>query len=283
MENLPEQNDFYIQTLDGLSFRLKEPFDFSFMERYGTAFRVFDDQDSGNICFGTEKEGKRYFVKFAGAPTARGTVTKQEAVGNLEKALPVYRALRHKNLIRFVGDEAVGGGHAMLFEWTDGISMGRMYPQSKKRFMALPLSERRQVFGDLLDFFIYLHDTGYVAVDFYDGSVMYDIQRKQTVICDIDFFEKKPYVNEMGRLWGSERFMSPEELQKGAGIDEKTNIHTLGVMAFALFADYDRDEKAWPLTREAYAVAVQATQADRGLRQRSFREMKMQWEAALKK
>lgn len=28
--------------------------------------KVFDDQDSGNICFGTEKDGQRYFIKFAG-------------------------------------------------------------------------------------------------------------------------------------------------------------------------------------------------------------------------
>lgn len=283
MQNIPQKDGFLIQSLNGVSFRLREPFDFSFMERYGTVFRVFDDQDSGNICFGTEKDGRRYFVKFAGAPTARGGVTKREAIENLQEALPVYRTLRHKNLIRFAGDEAVGGGYAMLFDWTDGISMGRMYPQSKKRFMKLPLSVRQQVFCDLLDFFIYLHDTGYVAVDFYDGSVMYDPKRKQTVVCDIDFFGTKPYVNEMGRLWGSARFMAPEEYQKGAEIDEITNIHTLGVMAFALFADYERDEKAWPLSREAYAAAVQATQADRGLRQRSFREMKMQWEAALKR
>lgn len=42
---------------------------FSFMKEYGTAFKVYDDQDSGNICFGTEKDGQRYFIKFAGAPT----------------------------------------------------------------------------------------------------------------------------------------------------------------------------------------------------------------------
>ena len=34
-------------------------------------FKVYDDQDSGNICFGTEKDGQRYFIKFAGAPTER--------------------------------------------------------------------------------------------------------------------------------------------------------------------------------------------------------------------
>ena len=63
-----------IQQINGVSFKMKEPFDFSFLHEYGRVLKVFDDQDSGNICFGTEKEGRRYFVKFAGAPTARGSL-----------------------------------------------------------------------------------------------------------------------------------------------------------------------------------------------------------------
>ena len=40
------------QTLDGIRFSMGKAFDFSFLRRYGTVFKVFDDQDSGNICFG---------------------------------------------------------------------------------------------------------------------------------------------------------------------------------------------------------------------------------------
>ena len=43
-----------IQQIDGISFKMKENFDFSFLQEYGKVFKVFDDQDSGNICFGTE-------------------------------------------------------------------------------------------------------------------------------------------------------------------------------------------------------------------------------------
>ena len=48
------------QQLDGIPFRLKEPFDFGFVSRWGRIFQVFDDQDSGNICFGTEQNGERF-------------------------------------------------------------------------------------------------------------------------------------------------------------------------------------------------------------------------------
>ena len=49
---------YYLQYIDGIPFKLKSTFDFSFMKEYGTVFKVYDDQDSGNICFGTEKDEK---------------------------------------------------------------------------------------------------------------------------------------------------------------------------------------------------------------------------------
>ncbi|MFP4660952.1 MAG: hypothetical protein ACLFPF_02075 [Halanaerobiales bacterium] len=41
-------------SIDGIEFRLKEEHDFSWLSRYGIVFSVFDEQDSGNICFGVE-------------------------------------------------------------------------------------------------------------------------------------------------------------------------------------------------------------------------------------
>ena len=76
----------------------------------------------------------------------------------------------------------------------------------------------------------------HLAIDFYDGSVIYDFESKKTTICDVDLFRKKPFINDMGRLWGSSRFMSPEEFKLGAEIDEITNVYTAGAVAFALFS-----------------------------------------------
>lgn len=37
------------QEIDNIKFKMNEPFDFEFLHKYGTVFKVFDDQDSGNI------------------------------------------------------------------------------------------------------------------------------------------------------------------------------------------------------------------------------------------
>lgn len=216
-----------VQSLDDIEFRMGEPFDFGFLSKYGRVFRVFDDQDSGNICFGTERDEERYFVKFAGARTARCPGEPAEAVERLKASMPVYRDLCHPNLIRLIEAGDMGGGFGMVFRWAQGDCMGRMYPESHARFMALPLSDRLEVFHVVLDFLAYVHSRGYLAVDFYDGSIMYDLENGKMMICDIDFFRKQTCFNDMGRMWGSSLFQSPEVFQPGAIIDEITNVYTL--------------------------------------------------------
>lgn len=274
--------DVFVQETDGVFYRLKAPFDFGFLRAYGRVFKVYDDQDSGNICFGLEKDGARYFLKFAGAPSVRSAVTPAEAVRNLKAAAPLYKALRHENLIELLEDGPMGGGWGLLFRWTDGISMGRMYPAQHKRFMALPQAERLQIFEDILRFHIHAAEKGYAAVDFYDGAVLYDAESRRTLLCDIDCYCKAPFVNEMGRMWGSLKFMSPEELTRGAVIDEMSNVYAMGAMAFALFGGYSRARADWQLGEAAYRAAEKAVRDARGERYPSIRAFGASWAEALR-
>ena len=270
----------YVQETDGVPYRLKKPFDFGFLKKYGTVFKVYDDQDSGNICFGVRDGEKKYFVKFAGAPTYRSEITAKEAVENLKRPMHLYTELAHENLIRLIEAGEMGGGYAAVFEWTDAISMGRMYPLQHKAFMELPVKTRLQIFEDVLRFHIFAAEKGYAAVDLYDSTLMYDREQGRTFLCDIDFYRKAPFVNEMGRMWGSSLFMSPEEFERGAVISETTNVYTLGAMAFALFANYRREAEAWTLTPELFAVAQKATRNERDERYGTLTELLEAWTAA---
>lgn len=266
-----------IQKIDAIKFKMKEEFDFSFLSEYGKVFKVFDDQDSGNICFGTEKDGQKYFIKFAGAKTAEYDGEPCDAVSRLKATVPIYENLRHKNLIEYMDSKDIGNGFAMIFKWADGECMGRMYPESHRRFMSLSNDTKLKVFDDILDFMRYIAKQNFVAIDFYDGSIMYDFANQKTIICDIDFFRKSPSVNDMGRMWGSSIFMSPEEFEKGAVLDEITNVYTLGAMAFALFDNYKRDLGNWQLSKDLYNVAVKATSDDRNNRYQSVEELIDEW------
>lgn len=260
--------------------KLKAPFDLSFLGKYGKVFKVFDGQDSGNLCFGVEQSGKRYFVKFAGARTDYYTGTIESAVERLKGAVPVYQDLAHPTLIKFVKAEEIGGGFAAVFEWADAECMGKQYPLSRNKFKQMPLDVRVQVLEDIMKFHAYVAGCGYVAIDFYDGSIMYDFTEKKTLICDIDFYAKSPYVNRMGKMWGSSRFMSPEESKTGAEIDEITNVYAMGATAFALLSDSNRSPEKWPLSRKLYDVVKRAVSDERAERQQSIRQLIEEWEAA---
>lgn len=272
---------YYLQYIDGVPFKLKSAFDFSFLSEYGTVFKVYDDQDSGNICFGTEKGGQRYFIKFAGASTEQYNGNPADAIDRLKATLPVYSELQHENLIELVEAKDIGGGFAMVFKWVDGDCMGRMYPAAHRRFMQLPIDARLTVFRDILSFLEYIVSQSYVAIDFYDGSIIYDFENAKTTICDIDLFRKQPCTNDMGRMWGSSRFQAPEEFQLGAVIDEITNVYTVGATAFALFGGYNRTRDKWQLSDKLFEVASKAVSDNRSQRQQSIRQLREEWEAAL--
>lgn len=270
-----------IQYVDSIPYKLKTRFDFSFLSKYGKVFKVFDDQDSGNICFGLENDCKRHFVKFAGAPTERACVSADEAIRNLKRTISIYKDLMHPNLIRFISSEDIGGGFAMVFEWVDAESMHMMYPLSRKKFMQMTITTKLQVFDDILAFFTHVVQQGYVAIDFYDGSIMYDFHTGRTIVCDIDLFEKSPYTNNMGRMWGSSRFMSSEEFTLGTTIDEITNVYTLGATAFALFGDErDRCIEKWNLSKEHFSVAKKAVSDERCNRQQTIKQLIDEWRTA---
>ena len=116
--------DLCIQQIDGISYRLSEPYDLSFIGKYGKVFKVFDEQGSGNISFGAENGGKKYFIKFAGAPKPNyisnrdsGAVDTVSAIKLLKAAVPLYIELAHPALIKFISAEEIGGGYAAVFEW----------------------------------------------------------------------------------------------------------------------------------------------------------------------
>ena len=213
------------QFLDGVPCTVKEAFDFSFLRQWGRVFRAFDQQDSGNLCFGLEKDGRRYFLKFAGARPICFDGEPGEAVRLLKKSAQVYRDLAHPILLPMLWDGPAAGGYALLFPWTDALCMGKQYP-TRNDFLAMPLKQKLSVFQAALDFHRYVAEKGYVSVDFYDGCVLYETETGRPLLCDVDAYHQAPFCNPIGRMWGSTRFMAPEEYCKGAPIDEATMVYT---------------------------------------------------------
>ena len=55
-------------------------------------------------------------------------------------------------------------------------------PAAHRRFMQLPVNDRLAVFSDILSFLECVVSRNYVAIDFYDGSIMYDFANGKTAV-----------------------------------------------------------------------------------------------------
>jgi serine/threonine-protein kinase len=207
----------------------------------------------------------------------------------LKRAMPLYEILKHPYLIELIKHFELDDLYVVVFKWADGDCLFDHWNFEKYsnnpdiippylKFKQLPIDKKLKMLDVVFSFFEVVAKEKYIAIDFYDGSIMFDFSNDTTTICDIDFFEKTSYINTMGRMWGSSRFMSPEENQKGANIDEITNVFTLGAMMFYVLGDArDHSFEKWQADKELFDMALKATNPDRYARHQSIRDFLLDW------
>ncbi len=297
-----------VNKLDSVTFRLRGQHDFSWLKKYGTVFWAVDETGSGCIGIGMENAGGKYFCKIAGVDTIEAELSPEGSVALLKKAVPLYRALRHPNLVKIVEEYDHGPFYVVVFEWAEGECLFDHWnfekyqadpsiQSPKERFLLLPAAKKLDAVNVLFSFLQNTHEKGYTAVDFYDGSLLYDFSTGHITICDIDLFRESPVINDKGAEWfGTKRLKAPEEYRMGDGIDERTNIFTLGALIFDFFGSFSEEEiqqryagnqflpcaySHWQLNRESYQVAVKAVCPDKNGRYQTFRAFFAEWEQAV--
>ena len=294
--------------LGNVEFQLKKCHDFSWLNSLGKVFCVFSQNDSGNISFGIDDGKERYFVKVAGIETVESVRTPEEAINSLKEAMPIYEDIKHPNLIELVKHYPLNNIYIAIFKWVDGDCLFDYWNFEKyhgnpqivspaKRFKQLPIEKKIKSVEVLFSFLSTVSRSNYVAVDFYDGSIIYDFSTDTTTICDIDFFRKRPTVNDMGEdFFGTKRLKAPEEYINGAVIDEATNVYTLGALIFSFFGNFTDAEiklrykenafapctfENWELSKSCYDVVFKAVSLDRAARYASIDEFFIAWNNAL--
>lgn len=101
-----------------------------------------------------------------------------------------------------------------------------------QRLAHLPPHRLLAVFDELIDLHRFLAREGLIAGDLYDGCLILDFATGRLTVIDLDSYHRGPIVNTMGRMFGSARFMAPEEFELGATIDQRTTVYTLARLAW---------------------------------------------------
>jgi len=254
----------------------------SYLSSVGSIFAVFDQQDSGCISYGVQVGDQKWFVKYAES---------SEAIGFMRNAEAIHREVAHPQVMKVMNSFTTEQGFALVYEWVDGEVLGspafpgregRSRPESPYfRFRQLPLDKVIAVLNTVYDVHAYLERKGYVAVDFYDGSMIYDFERDELHLCDFDCYSKGSFELDMDRLYGSSRFMAPEEFVRGSRIDHLTNVYTMGAAAFVFLAEEgSREPQDWQASEALYHVARKAASTERTERYNSVHAFYRAWLAA---
>ncbi|MEZ4708120.1 MAG: hypothetical protein R3A44_12995 [Caldilineaceae bacterium] len=260
-----------------------------FLESFGEIFAVFDarTQDSGNISYGVQVGAVRYFVKTAGAPDdPQPFLAYLERVALLRNAVQLAQSVQYSLLPHLHNVIESPRGPLLVYDWVEGELLHasraqRADPQSAyQRFRRLPVEEILPA----LDFIFELHDEltakNWIAVDFYDGSLIYDFAQRRLSVVDLDNYHRGPFVNAMGRMFGSSRFMAPEEFELGAQIDQWTNVFTMGRTAAEFLGDGTLDRQPFRGDDALHAVMLRACCARPADRFQSMAEFYKAWCAA---
>ncbi len=263
----------------GRTVLLKAEHDFSFLEDFGHIFAVYDSLISGNICFGAQKNGKYYFLKYAGANTLNYIGSAERAVQRLKTAAPLYETLRHKALANLLFTKEYPDGFMMAFDYVYSFPIGPL-PVYKSQLRSLPVKTRLYMLDAMFDFFVLASRNDYIAANLSDSKFLFDIKNSALILSSINGFVKMPYHNA-GRLQGSSVYLAPESY-KIALLDERVTVYAMGALAMQLLGDIStKSLEDWQSDKSLYCIAMQALSENRTLRQESAYSFLKSWREAV--
>jgi serine/threonine-protein kinase len=160
-------------------------------------------------------------------------------------------------------------GPALVYDYAPGDLVGtssdrRTDPRSAyQRFAHLPTDQQLSHFDSIISLHQQLAEVGWVASDLYDGCLIVDFGTGRLTLIDLDSYQRGAGVNTMGRMFGSTRFMAPEEFVLGAPIDQRTTVYNLGRLVWHFATRLTERADQFCGSDAVGAVVQHATNTDR--------------------
>jgi serine/threonine protein kinase len=264
------------------------------VRRSGRVLDTFDHrtQDSGNVSWSVETPSGSFFVKTAGTPAAPpegAPVPYLDHAGRVEllrNAVQLARSCDHPCLARLRNVVESPTGPMLVYDHAQGELVGtsrgrREDPTSAyQRFAHLQAEQLLRHFDALIDLHRRLAEAGWVACDLYDGCLLVDFGTGRLTVVDLDSYRRGPGANTMGRMFGSTRFMAPEEFRLGAPIDQRTTVFTLGRLVWHFATRLSERADQFCGSAALRAVVGRATAGAREERFGSVEALAVAWQGA---
>lgn len=269
-----------LTTIDAIDGDLAE-----YLSSVGSIFATFDRlEQSGNVSYGIEIDGAHYFVKSAGKPDSQSCFSLDERIALLRNAIALAGEIDHPSMpaLRNVINRSTASP-ILVYDWVDGdlLDVPRERREDPRyayyRFRHLPASEIAAALDAVFEIHELLADRGWIAVDFYDGSLLYDFERSKVHVIDLDCYHRGPFVNTMGEMFGSSRFKAPEESTLHAAIDQRTTVFTLGRFMAVFLSNGALDRAPFRGSSNAFDVMTRACRPDPADRYQTVADFYSAW------
>jgi len=139
-------------------------------------------------------------------------------------------------------------------------------PASVHTWLAARPAVATRLLAALLELHVGIVAAGWIAGDLYDGCLLFDRESARLSVIDLDGYHRGSTINAMGRMFGSSRWMAPEEFEPGAAIDERTTVFTLGRAIAWILGNGSDDRRAFRGNDRQWDAVQEATAADPGAR-----------------
>jgi serine/threonine protein kinase len=104
---------------------------------------------------------------------------------------------------------------------------------------ALPAHEVLRILTELADALDWAHRHGVIHRDIKPGNILLDDESGRTILADFGISKLKDAADSLtvtGAVWGSPQYMSPEQGIGSSDVDERSDIYSLGAVAYAMLA-----------------------------------------------
>jgi predicted Ser/Thr protein kinase len=169
--------------------------------------------------------------------------------------------LSHPNIVPLHTFGDVDGTLYFVMGYVKGESLAALL----KREGRLPIEDARRILVELCEALDYAHKLGVIHRDIKPDNVLIEEGTGRALLTDFGVAKALgagQTLTEVGSVLGTPQYMSPEQAQGKADIDHRSDLYSLGVMAYAMLAGRLPFEGATPgdvmvqhITREAPPVS----------------------------
>jgi beta-N-acetylhexosaminidase len=164
-------------------------------------------------------------------------VQSDEMRGRFQQEARIAAGLRHPNIVQIYDFGQRDGLNYMIMENIEGESLKTRLDHLRTAGEVLPLTEVIDIGVQIADALAYAHENGAIHRDLKPANILLTKQG-QAILVDfgLAILRDSPRYTAPGKVWGSPKYIAPEQLGDKPHVDARSDIYSLGIVLYEMAA-----------------------------------------------